>query len=188
MSVPAGSLPVRLYSRFRHLLRELGKFGLVGAVAYVVDVTIFNACEVTFHLGWFVSAVISTAIAASVAFVGNRFWTWRDRPRSGLGREYSLFFLFNVVGLGIGLACLWLSHDVLGGVWPAFRTVLADNVAKQVVGMTLGTLFRFWSYRRYVFPAAAPAVAPVAPSAAEPALPPMEVAAPEPATNPSAAR
>ena len=43
-------------------------------------------------------------VSATVAFLGNRFWTWRHRERSGIAREYSLYFLFNVVGLVIALA------------------------------------------------------------------------------------
>jgi putative flippase GtrA len=149
----------RLVARFQHLFHELGKFGVVGGVSYVVDAVIFNVCLSV--MWWLPSTVISTTIAATIAFVGNRFWTWRDRPRSRLHREYALYFIFNAVGLAIGIACLWLSHDVLGHFWPAvFQTRLADNAAKMVFGMALGTMFRFWAYRTYVFapaPVAQPA-------------------------------
>jgi putative flippase GtrA len=53
--------------------------------------------------------------------------------------------------LGIALACLATSRYVLG-----FSGPLADNVAANVVGLLLGTLFRFWSYRKWVFPATPP--------------------------------
>ena len=50
------------------------------------------------------------------------------------------------------MACLALSHYGLGAIWPAvFQTRLADNIASYIVGTGLGTLFRFWSYRRFVF-------------------------------------
>ena len=32
-----------LYQRFRHLIHELGKFGIVGGVAFTVDITIVYA-------------------------------------------------------------------------------------------------------------------------------------------------
>jgi putative flippase GtrA len=147
-----GGVLHRLYDRFGHLLHELGKFGVVGGVAYLVDFTLFWTAEQRLHMTYAPAAVISTTVAASVAFVGNRFWTWRHRPRTGLGREYLLFFLFNAIGLAINLAVLWFSHDILGAVWPWFHSVTADVLAKQIVGMTLGTAFRFWAYRRYVFP------------------------------------
>jgi putative flippase GtrA len=139
-----------LWHRFGHLVREMGKFGTVGAITYVVDTLIFNLCLSPFGSFWAKAA--STTVAATLAFIGNRFWTWRDRERSGLHREYLLYFTFNVIGLAIALACLWLSHDLLGQFWPEiFRTRLADNVSAQLVGTALGTLFRFWAYRRYVF-------------------------------------
>lgn len=140
-----------LYSRFAHLVHELGKFGVVGAICYGIDIGLFNLCLLAFKLSWLPSLVISTVIAASVAFLGNRYWTWRDRERRALHREYGLYFAFNLVGLLIGVAVLWLSHDVLGAVWPVLRTPLAVNVAGKVVGVGLASLFRFWAYRRFVF-------------------------------------
>jgi putative flippase GtrA len=140
----------RLYDRFSHLIHELGKFGLVGSVALVIDVIIFNLLRQA-GVESLTSATISMAIAATVAFIGNRFWTWRDRERSGLRREYSLYFVFNAVGLLIALICLAISTYGLGSIWPAFTTPLAENISKQIVGGALGTTFRFWSYRNIVF-------------------------------------
>ena len=139
-----------LAARFEHLFHELGKFGTVGAVSFAVDFTIFNTLR-ALHVESLTSATISMVIAATVAFIGNRFWTWRDRERRGLRREYTLYFLFNLVGLVIGLTCLGLSHYGLGSIWPSFQGALADNVAKNLIGMALGTAFRFWSYRQIVF-------------------------------------
>jgi putative flippase GtrA len=140
-----------LVVRFEHLLRELGKFGTVGAVSFVVDVSIYNTLLTLYDLETVLSGAISMVVAATVAFFGNRFWTWRDRERSGLRREYTLYFVFNLVGLVIGLSCLAISHYGLGSIWPALQSPIADNVAKNLVGMAFGTVFRFWSYRQIVF-------------------------------------
>jgi putative flippase GtrA len=139
----------RLYARFQHLVHELGKFGTVGAVAYVVDTALFAVLLLAMES--LTAKTIATVIAASVAFVGNRFWTWRHRARSGLAREYLLYFSFNGVGLAISLAMLGISHYLLGAVWPVFQTPLADLISANVVGLAAGTSFRFWSYRRFVF-------------------------------------
>jgi putative flippase GtrA len=139
-----------LVARFEHLFRELGKFGVVGGVAFVIDTLIFNVLLFA-HVTSLLAATISMCLAATVAFVGNRFWTWRNRSRTGLHREYVLYFLFNLVGLGIALGCLAISIYVLGDIWPVFKGTLAQNVAKNVVGMALGTTFRFWAYRQIVF-------------------------------------
>lgn len=136
---------LRAYYGLHVLVRELMKFGVVGGVAYIVDVSIFN---LMLHLTDkpLTSKTVSTIVATTVAYAGNRVWTFRHRSRASLRREYTLFFLLNGVGLLIALACLAVSHYALG-----FTSRLSDNIAANVVGLVLGTAFRFWSYRRFVF-------------------------------------
>ncbi|WP_446218336.1 GtrA family protein [Micromonospora sp. IBHARD004] len=141
-----------LLDRFGHLVRELSKFATVGGLAFLVDFALFNYLASVRHMPPVAAKTISTVIAATLAFLGNRFWTWRHRQRSNPAREYALFFFFNGVGLGIAVGCLAISRYGLGSVWPGvFQTPLADNIASFIVGTGLGTLFRFWSYRRFVF-------------------------------------
>ena len=139
-----------LYYGFSHLARELLKFGVVGAVAFVVDIGVFNLVYLATDGDKPLTAkTVSVVAATTVAYFGNRHWTFRHRRRSGLRREYALFLLLNGVGLAIALACLFVSHYVLD-----FTSALSDNIAANGVGLVLGTMFRFWSYRRWVFPAA----------------------------------
>ncbi len=147
--------------RVSALLHEVARFGVVGGVAFIVDTTIFNVCLLGIGLGPLTSKTISVAFGATVAFAGNRFWTWRHRKASGLAREYFLYFIFNAVGLLISILCLGFSHYILGNAWGWFQSPLADNLSANGVGLVLGTLFRFYSYRRWVFlPPEAPPVDP----------------------------
>jgi putative flippase GtrA len=150
-SSSGGGLTRRLWARFGAQVHELGKFGTVGSFAFAVDVSIYNALLLAFNIETLTAKTISTCIAATVAFTGNRFWTWRHRQRSGLGREYIRYFVLNAVGLAIGLTCLAISHYGLGSIWPVFQTPLADNISGLLIGTACGTTFRFWSYRRFVF-------------------------------------
>lgn len=140
----------RLYRRFRGLVHEVSKFGAVGAVAYLIDTGIFLVLLMV-GVESLTAKAAATVVAASAAFVGNRFWTWRHRARSGIAREYGLYFFFNAVGLGIALAILGISHYGLGHFFPVFTTKLADLIAGSVVGLIAGTIFRFWAYRTFVF-------------------------------------
>jgi putative flippase GtrA len=133
------------------LLREGLKFLMVGGAGYLVAVGSFNLLRYAGGEGPLydkpiTAQIISHVLATFVTYGGNRTWTWRHRERSGYAREYALFFILNAVGLGIAVACLAISHYVLG-----FTSPLADNLAANVVGVALGTIFRFWSYRRWVF-------------------------------------
>ncbi len=144
---------LRAYYRLGALVREVMKFGVVGMFAYAVDLGVFNLMLHATDKP-LTSKTVSTVLATTVSYAGNRTWTFRRRGRSGVRREYALFFLLNGVGLAIALTCLAVSHYALG-----FTSALADNIAANVVGLALGTSFRFWSYRRYVFPALLPEAA-----------------------------
>jgi putative flippase GtrA len=140
-----------LYERFQHLVKEVGKFGVVGAVCYAIDVGVFALCVFVLGLNSYLALVISTVISTTCAFTGNRFWTWRDRERTSLHREYLLYFGFNLVGLGIGYATLFVSHNLLGAVSVVFATKLADTISTKFFGVAFASLFRFWAYRKFIF-------------------------------------
>jgi putative flippase GtrA len=133
-----------------HLRHEFGKFFSVGAIGYIVGVGGFNFLV---HLENaplaskpLTASVISGIASILVAYVGNRHWTWKDRQRTGARREVTLFFVINGITLLFGVACLAISRYVLG-----LDSALADNISANVIGVGLGTLFRFWSYRTIVF-------------------------------------
>lgn len=138
--------------QFAALFHEVAKFGVVGLGALVVDIGLFNLLRFSGGQGPMfdrpISAkIVSVAVATLVAYFGNRYWTFRDRGRTRMSRELAMFFLLNGVGMLIAISCLYVSHYVLG-----LTSALADNLSANVIGLGLGTLFRFWSYRKWVFP------------------------------------
>jgi putative flippase GtrA len=165
-----------LYDRWRHLVHEIAKFGVVGAVAYLVDVGIFNLLGAK-GVGPLSAKTISTIVAATVAYFGNRHWSFTHRARTGLRREYTIFIVLSAIGLGIALACLGFGYYVLGQ-----QSHLAKNFWGNVVGTGLGTIFRFWAYKKFVFlapdhPKALSIPDPAAKAAAEEAAEEMAAAA-----------
>ncbi len=132
-------------------LGQLVRFGIVGALGFLTDVGGFNLLryaggEGPLHAYPLTAKVVSGAAATLVAWLGNRYWTFRHTRRSRAGRELLLFAVVAAVGTLIALLCLWVSHYGLG-----LRSPLADNVSANVVGFGLATLFRFWAYRNHVF-------------------------------------
>lgn len=131
---------------------ELLRFCAVGGAAFVVDVGLFNLLR--FGPGEILgdkpltAKVVSVAVSVLVAWLGNRYWTFSGSRRSSRGRELAMFVMVNLGGMGIAVACLAVSHYVLGLTSP-----LADNVAANGVGLVLGTAFRYLCYRYLVFTA-----------------------------------
>ncbi|MDX6302261.1 MAG: hypothetical protein QOF53_3475 [Nocardioidaceae bacterium] len=136
----------------RYLTREVRTFLAVGGAGYVVDVAAFNLLRSMppfATLDPTVARILAVVAAMCVTYAGNRHLTWREHTSSGRHREVTLFVVFNVIGLGFSVLCLAVSHDLLG-----LTSGLADNISANVVGLALGTLFRYVTYRRFVFPVA----------------------------------
>ncbi|MEV5554340.1 GtrA family protein [Nonomuraea wenchangensis] len=135
----------RLYERFSSLVHELAKFGSIGAVAFVIDTGLLNFCHVVIGLGPLTSKLVATVVSTTFAYLGNRYWTFRHREQTGLGREYFLFFLLNGIALLFGILTIGFTTYTLG-----LNDTLSVNIA-NIVGVGLGTLFRYWSYKKWVF-------------------------------------
>ncbi|MBB0246110.1 GtrA family protein [Streptomyces alkaliphilus] len=141
MDAPPG-LPVRL----RRLVREAGRFGTVGAVGLVVNVLVFNLCRQGVGLGAVRSGVLATACAICATYLGNRYWTYAHADKTRRRREAGLFLMFSGAGMVLENGVLAISHHGLG-----LTSATADNIAKNVIGLGLASLFRFWAYRTWVF-------------------------------------
>ena len=90
--------------------------------------------------------MVSTLCAIAVNWIGNRSWAFRDRRQADVAREGFAFLAVSLLGLLVSVACLWISHDLLG-----LRTALDDNIATNFVGLGLGTAVRFALYRSWVY-------------------------------------
>ncbi len=150
-----------LLDPFRTIIREFSKFGVVGLIALVVDVGLFNllmfAGSGMLDDKPLTAKAIAVVAATAVSYGLNRNWTFSHRGgHSSRWREYGLFFGLNGIAMLITLSVLWFSHYALG-----LDSVLADNISANVIGLGLGTVFRFWSYRKWVFPAQADEVEPI---------------------------
>lgn len=145
-------------ARARHLLAEVARFLLVGGLATVVSFVGFNALAHGLLLGHapmrdlpILAFVVANAVAGVVAYAGMRAYAFRDReiggdPAAGVVK----FFALGAVTMLVPVLCLWVSRYVLGLTSP-----VADNLAANVVGLGLGTIARYWAFRRFVFDQAA---------------------------------
>lgn len=129
------------------LWREVAKFGLVGELGWIVDNGIY---AILWHGPMADSTlkarIVSTGVATLFSWFANRYWTFRHRRSERVWKEFTLFLVMNGIGLLISLVCQAVSRYVLG-----FESFTADFVAGGIIGLILGTIFRFLAYRFFVF-------------------------------------
>jgi putative flippase GtrA len=138
----------RFPKRFRQLAYEFAKFAVVGIAGVFITNAIYDLLYLHQGMEPILSTTIATAVAAVATFLGNRYWSFRGRRRSGLVREITLFVVLNGVGLLIQDAATACNYYLLGLGQDKVAVFVALNL-----GIVLATLFRFWSYRQFVWAA-----------------------------------
>ena len=134
------------YERFRSLIHEFAKFAVIGVAGVFITNGVYDLLFIHLGVGPVTSTTIATIVATIASYLGNRYWSFRDRQRTGVAREIVIFAGLNGIALLIQDATvafnyylLHLGHDKLAGF-------IALNA-----GIVLATLFRFWSYRQFVW-------------------------------------
>jgi putative flippase GtrA len=134
------------HERFRQLTYEFAKFAAIGVAGVFITNAVYDLLFIDVGMGPVESTTIATVVAAIATYLGNRYWSFRTRQRTGVVREIIIFAVLNGIGLLIQDAAvafnyylLHLGHDKPAGF-------IALNT-----GILLATVFRFWSYRRFVW-------------------------------------
>ena len=162
-----------LYERFGQLIYEFAKFGVIGVTGLFITNAVYGLLFIHLGVGPVTSTTIATIVAAVATYLGNRYWSFRARQRTGVVRELIVFAVLNAIGVLIQDAAVAFNYYVL----QFGHNKLAGFVALNS-GIALATLFRFWSYRRFVW------VAPLA-DAAEHRRPAMASGPPATKSAPS---
>jgi putative flippase GtrA len=136
--------------------RELAKFVAVGGTSWIVDTGLFTLLSHTVLDGKVItSKLISVLVSTILSYILNREWSFNGRGGRERHHEAMLFFLFNGIALGINLVPLWLSHyvfDINPAHYGRLTVSISDFIAANIVGTLIAMAFRYWSYRRWVFP------------------------------------
>ncbi|WP_329564700.1 GtrA family protein [Kitasatospora sp. NBC_01266] len=136
-----------LTQRLRGASGEVLKFAVVGVIGIVVNFGVSNAMIHATHWAPVRCSVIGTAVAILVNYVGYRYWVYGESDAASRRREITLFLVFSGIGLLIENGTVWFTTYSLG-----MTGTLALNASKMA-GTGVATLFRFFSYRTWVFKA-----------------------------------
>ena len=138
----------RAHALWNLFVKELAKFGVVGAVAFAINA---GVVWVLMHTEYFADShikakVVATVVAIVFSWVANRLWTFRDKRQDDKRKELVQFLVANGIGMAIELGCLGISYYVLG-----LTSATASFISGTIIGTILGTVFRYFAYRFWVF-------------------------------------
>jgi len=121
--------------------QQLGKFCVVGAVGYLINLAVYDAL---LHAGlhYLVAATCSFLVAVTSNYTWNRLWTFREH-RGHVGVQGMRFLVVSLVALAANLLVL---HVLIANAG-------LDKLLAQAIAIVLVTPLNFvgnklWSFRR----------------------------------------
>ncbi len=136
---------MRCTTRFRQIIHEFAKFGVIGVIGLIIT-NVGYALMHSHGVGPVTATTLATIIATIVTYIGNRYWSFAHRERTSVPREGLVFFVLNGIGLLIQDAVVAFNSYVLHLEHHKLAEFLALNI-----GIAIATMFRFWSYRKFVW-------------------------------------
>ncbi len=147
-------------SSWRILLKEVTAFGVIGIIALVIELGLYNWLAVHWepHVGlghaadqprnysWLKAKAVAATVAMVFAYFGNKYLSFSHRARTSVGRETAFFFIIILIALIFGEAMIALFSYPLNQI---DNHVVMNLVNLATIG--IGTVFRFWAYKRFVF-------------------------------------
>ena len=133
----------------RALLREpFVRFGMVGAVGFVVDETVLTIAHYLLGLGPYSARAISIFCAITFTWWGNRNLTFAQHAVDGgvgeLAREWFKFILANAVGAVVNYGTYSLLVRLA-------QQPLGNPLVATAIGVGVGLVFNFTLSKRFVF-------------------------------------
>ena len=137
--------------------RELLKFAVVGGICFLITTVVNYGLKWTILTRNPVTALtVAVIVATIVSYVLNREWSFRTRGGRERHHEAALFFLISGIGVVLNSLPEYVSRYFLHLEEP-FVSRLVQEVADFTSGMIIGTLvamlFRWWAFKKWVFPA-----------------------------------
>ena len=150
LNTPSGSPAGKAALHQRRGVRQLVKFGIVGASSTAINFAVLNLMLIALHQGKYVSVVAAFLVSVVNGYIWNKRWTFREAQVKAVHTQFVQFLLVNLVGLGLNLLIIRLISGPLESDFH-FSMVIATNVAElvatAVVVMWNFTANRLWTFK-----------------------------------------
>lgn len=97
----------------RKLIEQIMKFGVVGVIAFVIDFGVMVLLTEVFGLNPVASATVSFIVSVIFNYVASMRYVFSHRAGMSRTREFVIFVVLSVIGLGINDALMWAGTELV---------------------------------------------------------------------------
>lgn len=98
----------------KQLIAQFMKFGIVGVIAFVIDYGLMVLLTELFGVNYLISATISFTVSVIFNYLASMRYVFRHKENMSRRREFVIFVVLSVIGLGINNGLMWLGTGLLG--------------------------------------------------------------------------
>ena len=98
----------------KKLFAQFMKFGVVGVLAFALDYGLLAFFTEILGVDYLISATLSYIISTVFNYLASMRFVFRHRENMSRTREFVLFFIGSLIGLGINDGCMLLGVEILG--------------------------------------------------------------------------
>jgi len=134
---------------------QIAKFLLVGAVATIIDLKVFEFFNLI--ISYFVltsllfSKGISFLIATLLKYWGNKYWAFLKHEKENIRKEVTQFFFVTVIGMVIDIISFYIFVNIIGpqyGISESFWIKLSVIFAGIVAAFWNFSGYKFWVFKK----------------------------------------
>jgi len=127
----------------RKLIEQFLKFGVVGTIAFFIDYGILMLLSVAFGVDPVVAAAISFTVSLIFNYVASMRFVFTHRDDLSRRREFVIFVILSVIGLGINELVMVLGTNALG------QSPLSITITK-VLATAIVMVWNFFSRKKWL--------------------------------------
>ena len=98
----------------KKLVAQIMKFGVVGVIAFVIDYGLLALLTEAFGVNYLVSATISFTASVVFNYAASMRYVFTHKEGMSRRREFAIFVVLSVIGLGLNNGCMWAGVEFLG--------------------------------------------------------------------------
>lgn len=98
----------------QHLIAQIMKFGVVGFIAFFIDYGVLMVLSQLFGVDLVLAAGISFCVSVVFNYVASMRFVFTHKEGMSRQREFVIFIVLSVIGLGINELCMIAGTSALG--------------------------------------------------------------------------
>jgi putative flippase GtrA len=124
----------------KKLIQQFARFTVVGGIAFAIDWGTMTALTELFGVPYLISTTIGFIVSVIFNYRASMRYVFRHKEELSRRREFTVFVVLSVIGLGLNDLLMWVGTDI-GGI---------DYRLTKILAAMLVAIYNFFTRRTFL--------------------------------------